>query len=491
MLSSRSSLRWAPEGLSPSSPTFAVGSRAAFSRGFAAASFPSDPYELLGVQRGASEDELKKAYRTQALKVPPFPQPAHPRPTPRARRRATAWRARFTSGSVTLPRGAHFLPPLISLRPAALTRSGTRTATRRRPSPRPRSASRPSPKRTRRSPARPAAPRTTPARRTEAQGPARAPGRAARASGGTRATGTKGRSPAAAGSGRSGATPVSSHHLLRAALTQLYPRCRLRADPDARRRPAARRAHVARGGGPDVPGDVRRHGRRLRGAPGPPQRARRRRVRPLHRARLCCFRAGSRAGDTGGGARDGRGRGEGDARGGDGHGRGRREGGARAAAWPHSNPLSRALLLCVLYIFRAEARAPALCRPQEVVQEVITRAGGLRVLRTTRTTIAPNSARIVTVNERILGQGEATGAGFRSGFEGQQQQRRAAAALELRSVLAPGMRLAATAADCGPGLPSRRAGRRRGRSLRSRGGRSSATSSGASSRARRLCSCRW
>lgn len=59
------------------------------------------------------------------------------------------------------------------------------------------------------------------------------------------------------------------------------------------------------------------------------------------------------------------------------------------------------------------------------MQEVITRAG-LRVLRTTRTTIAPNGARVVSVNERILGPGESASdySGQSQGQWGTSQQRR-------------------------------------------------------------------
>ena len=31
----------------------------------------SDPYEILGVQRGASEEEIKKAYKRLSRKYPP------------------------------------------------------------------------------------------------------------------------------------------------------------------------------------------------------------------------------------------------------------------------------------------------------------------------------------------------------------------------------------------------------------------------------------
>lgn len=31
----------------------------------------TDPYQILGVSRDASDDEIKKAYRTLSLQVPP------------------------------------------------------------------------------------------------------------------------------------------------------------------------------------------------------------------------------------------------------------------------------------------------------------------------------------------------------------------------------------------------------------------------------------
>ena len=45
-----------------------------------------DYYEVLGVQKGCSEDELKKAYRKAAKQYHPDLHPAMPRPRPSSRK---------------------------------------------------------------------------------------------------------------------------------------------------------------------------------------------------------------------------------------------------------------------------------------------------------------------------------------------------------------------------------------------------------------------